>query len=188
MKRVLAVLLVLGALMLLWMRNPATPDQQPDALPAPAPASVSRSPAPAEPAPLLGDTILENYAQPDQPPERDLATLAGLMENSLILSKGAAGRPLSANEEWARLLRGADGTGERYLSDQHPALNADGQLVDRWGSPLFFHAVGQGRFELRSAGPDRILWTEDDLHRNSDGTLRRGPDLNPPSLVDASAK
>jgi len=25
-------------------------------------------------------------------------------------------------------------------------------LVDRWGTPLFFHAVGKGRYVLRSAG------------------------------------
>jgi len=63
------------------------------------------------------------------------------------------------------------------LPDQHAALNARGQLVDRWGTPLFFHALGNGRFEIRSAGPDRKLWTADDIHRNADGSFYNGAEL-----------
>jgi hypothetical protein len=93
---------------------------------------------------------------------------------------------LSANEDWADLLRGRNAANERFLPDTHPALNAQGQLVDRWQSPLFFHAVGGGRYEFRSAGPDRKLWTPDDLHRNPDGSFRRGAALNPPALFHTS--
>lgn len=183
MKRALGGLLALVVLLVLWGRRPAsrTADETPHAAPASPPALPQ--PAPVLP---LGDQLLESYAQPGQTPEQDLIAMAHLMENYLLLTKEAARRPLSANEDWARVWRGADGSGERFLSDQHPALNDRGQVVDRWGIPLFFHAVGRGRFEVRSAGPDRMLWTEDDLHRNSDGTFRHGNDLNPPSLVEAS--
>jgi hypothetical protein len=47
---------------------------------------------------------------------------------------------------------------------------------------LFFHALGGGRFDIRSAGPDHKLWTDDDIHRNSNGTFRRGAALNAPAL------
>ncbi len=104
------------------------------------------------------------------------------MQNSLLLLKSTANRPLSANEDWAAFFRGANSARERFLPDRHPALNAAGQLVDRWGTPLFFHALGAGRYEIRSAGPDRLLWTDDDLHRGADGSFRRGADLNPESL------
>jgi hypothetical protein len=131
---------------------------------------------------MLGETILRDYANTNLPPQNDLTLMSHLMENALVLLKSAATRPLSANEDWADLLRGKNSAHERFLPDQHIALNAKGQLIDRWGTPLFFHSLGGGRFEIRSAGPDRKLWTDDDIHRNSDGSFRRGPDLNPTSL------
>jgi hypothetical protein len=82
------------------------------------------------------------------------------------------------------LLRGQNAARERFLPEGHPALDAEGRLVDRWGVPLFFHALGGGRYELRSAGPDRKMWTADDIHRNSDGSFRRGAELNSPSLLE----
>lgn len=42
-------------------------------------------------------------------------------------------------------------------------LNEQGELLDRWGSPFFFHQLSAETLEIRSAGPDRILWNEDDL-------------------------
>jgi hypothetical protein len=126
---------------------------------------------------LIGQGILSDYAKPSLPPENDLNLMAQLMDNFLLLVKSAATRPLSANEDWAAALRGRNPARERFLPDQHAALNARGQLVDRWGTPLFFHALGNGRFEIRSAGPDRKLWTADDIHRNADGTMQKGAEL-----------
>jgi hypothetical protein len=122
---------------------------------------------------LLGETILCGYADTNLPPENDLTLLSRLMENSLLLLKSAANRPLSANENWADLFRGKNGAREEFLPAQHVALNDQGQLVDRWQTPLFFHALGGGRYEIRSAGPDGKLWTEDDLQRNANGTFLR---------------
>lgn len=147
-----------------------------------ATATSSQSPQ------LLGDTILRDYADPKLPPENDLTLISRLMDNFTLLVKSAADRPLSANEDWAAAFRGMNPAHERFLPDQSIALNAQGQLVDRWGSPLFFHALGEKRFELRSAGPDKKLWTADDLHRNANGSFRRGADLNPPSLVDDASR
>jgi hypothetical protein len=142
----------------------------------------------SKPAPLLGETILQDYANPKLPPENDLTLIARLMDNFTLLVKSAADRPLSANEDWAAALRGLNPAHERFLPDQSRALNAQGQLVDRWGSPLFFHALGERRFELRSAGPDKTMWTADDLHRNADGSFRRGAELAAPSLLDAATR
>jgi len=133
-------------------------------------ASLSSGHAP----PLLGETILRDYANPNLPPENDLTLMSRLMENSLLLLKSAANRPLSANEDWADLFRGKNAAREEFLPAQHVALNAQGQLVDRWGTPLFFHALGGGRYEIRSAGPDHKIWTADDLQRGSDGRFLRG--------------
>jgi hypothetical protein len=41
-------------------------------------------------------------------------------------------------------------------------VNAAGELTDRWGTPFFFHQVSKAQMEVRSAGPDRRMWTADD--------------------------
>lgn len=125
-------------------------------------------------APLLGETILREYANTNFPPENDLTLMSHLMENSLLLLKSAANRPLSANEDWGDLFRGRNAAHEEFLPAKHSALNAEGKLIDRWATPLFFHALGGGRYEIRSAGPDKKLWTGDDLERGYDGRFRRG--------------
>lgn len=153
--------------------------------------TVTETPAtdsPAKSQPLLGETILRDYAKTNFPPANDLTLMSRLMENSQLLLKSAANRPLSANEDWADFFRGQNPARERFLADTNLALNSQGQLVDRWGTPLFFHALGGGRFEIRSAGPDQKLWTPDDLHRNADGSFRRGAELNPPSLLESSQR
>jgi hypothetical protein len=134
--------------------------------------------------PLLGETILRDYGRTNLPPSNDLTLMSRLMDNALLLLKSAGNRPLSANEDWAAMLRGQNAARERFLPEGHPALDGQGRLVDRWGAPLFFHALGGGRYELRSAGPDKKMWTADDIHRNSDGSFRRGADLNAPSLLE----
>src|SRR5262249_44740725 len=50
-----------------------------------------------------------------------------------------------------------------FISRDHPAMDAQGQLLDRWGEPFFFHLLGHDALEIRSAGPDRELYTADDL-------------------------
>jgi len=138
--------------------------------------------SPNQSKPLLGETILRDYANTNYPPENDLTLMSRLMENSLLLLKSAANRPLSANEDWADLLCGKNAARERFLPDQHVALNLNGQLIDRWQTPLFFHALGGGRYEIRSAGPDKKLWTDDDIHRNANGSFRYGGELNADSF------
>ena len=193
MKRA-AVLLVLCLTAIIWLflRSSSKP-KAPSVKDSDKPTSdiaitLSTAAKSSQPTPLLGETILREYADPKLPPENDLTLISRLMDNFTLLVKSAADRPLSANEDWAAAFRGMNPAHERFLPDQSIALNAQGQLVDRWGSPLFFHALGEKRFELRSAGPDKKLWTADDLHRNANGSFRRGPDLNPPSLVDDASR
>lgn len=137
---------------------------------------------------LLGESILRDYGNTNQSPENDLTLMSRLMENSLLLLKSAGNRPLSANEDWADFLRGKNFAQEKFISETSVALNAQGQLIDRWGTPLFFHALGSGRYEIRSSGPDKILWTTDDLHRNADGSFRRGADLDSSSLMETATR
>ena len=58
------------------------------------------------------------------------------------------------------------GDNERKLAvlpPDHPSLNQEGELLDRWGTPYWFHPVSRDLMEIVSAGPDKNLWTEDDV-------------------------
>ena len=193
MKRIAPILLVLVLVLgVWWKRNAHEGPRAESEVSSPTTAAniaITTDSTPAAPnsgPPLLGETILRDYARTNLPPANDLTLLARLMDNFTLLVKSAADRPLSANEDWAAAFRGANPARERFLPDQHAALSADGKLVDRWGTPLFVHALGGKRFEIRSAGPDRKMWTADDIHRNADGSFRHGPALKAPSLLDAA--
>ena len=38
-----------------------------------------------------------------------------------------------------------------------------GELIDRWGTPFFFHQLSREFMQVRSAGPDRRHFTADDV-------------------------
>lgn len=71
------------------------------------------------------------------------------------------------NFEFTAQLRGKNPKGIIFIGNDSPAL-AGNQLVDQWGTPYFFHPLSGQEMELLSAGPDRTLWTADDVstHNN----------------------
>ncbi|MBC7855099.1 MAG: hypothetical protein IAF94_16840, partial [Pirellulaceae bacterium] len=71
--------------------------------------------------------------------------------------------PLADNADFTAFLQGKNPHRVAWIRPGHPAVNASHQLTDRWGRPLFFHRESSRRTALRSAGPDRILWTSDDV-------------------------
>jgi hypothetical protein len=186
MKRLLFVLLFLPVLLVLvflltqmrwkWSKPAGKTGVVPELIASNATAQTLTAPVVKHDGALLGETILRGYADTNLPPENDLTLMSRLMENSLLLLKSAANRPLSANEDWADLFRGKNAAHEEFLPGSHVALNDKGQLIDRWQIPLFFHALGSGRYEIRSAGPDKAMWTADDIQRNSNGTFLRATD------------
>ncbi len=48
----------------------------------------------------------------------------------------------------------------------HPDRNRDGELLDRYGNPYFFHAISATVVDIVSAGPDGVRGTLDDTHSN----------------------
>ena len=50
-----------------------------------------------------------------------------------------------------------------FINPRHSALNKDGELLDRWGTPFRFHPVSRSLMEFSSAGPDRSFGTNDDV-------------------------
>jgi hypothetical protein len=148
--------------------------------------SQVKSPEAGPVAPLVGERILKDYGNPARPPEEDLMWMSRALDNFALLVKGDNPLPLGANEDIANALRGKNKAKLRALPDGHSAFNDRGQIVDRWGTPLYFHARRRDQLDIRSAGPDREMWTADDLHRRANGQMLRGPELLAPSLFDES--
>lgn len=73
------------------------------------------------------------------------------------------GNPVGTNAEIVRYLNGGNPQGVRYLPQEYQRFNEAGELLDPWGTPYFFHQVSAKETEIRSAGPDRVLWTGDDV-------------------------
>ena len=69
--------------------------------------------------------------------------------------------PVGTNKEITEALNGGNPKQARLLPERQ-AVNGNGELVDRWGTPYFFHQLAKDRMEIHSAGPDKKMWTEDD--------------------------
>ena len=49
------------------------------------------------------------------------------------------------------------------LDANHPRINQDGEIVDSWGTPYYFHSETSVDISIQSAGPDLIQYTRDDI-------------------------
>ena len=158
-----AILLFVSALILPTVKPP------PDSLVSPRPASPSAPIESATPSTFPGDEILRGYGAPDADIKEDLRQVYTVIDNFQLLAKVDGALPLGSNEEIVSALTGNNPVKLKFLSPGHPAINDNGQLIDRWDTPLFFHALSRDRIEIRSAGPDQTLWTDDDINRRPDG-------------------
>lgn len=72
--------------------------------------------------------------------------------------------PVGDNDEITAALAGAN---PKHLALVSPSVTKrvapQGQLLDRWGHPYFFHARSGSSMQIISAGPDGMLRTKDDL-------------------------
>lgn len=114
--------------------------------------------APAEERSALADAL----NAPTTNTQADLRLLADLLETfrSNFLQTG---NPVGTNAEITAALSGKNKLRLSLIPADHPAINARGELCDRWGTPFFFHAEDAKQMEIRSAGPDRKMWNEDDV-------------------------
>jgi hypothetical protein len=72
------------------------------------------------------------------------------------------GNPVGDNAAITAALAGKNPLNFQFIRRDHPSINASGELCDRWSTPFFFHALSGTRLEIRSAGPDRQMYTADD--------------------------
>lgn len=72
------------------------------------------------------------------------------------------GNPVGENEDITAALCGRNPLGVAFIARDHRAINSQGALCDRWGTPFRFHQLSGTRMEIRSAGADRRFGTPDD--------------------------
>jgi len=171
-RRVLLGALALLAAALFWFlgRNPGA---RPEPAPAAAAATTPRPPSAPEKARETAPARPPTESGGESALARDLNSPAGNIQSDLriVLEVVDAfrtnfpreGNPVGSNAEITATLTGANRLGLALIPRGHRAINAAGELCDRWGTPLFFHAESGRRMEVRSAGPDRRMWTEDDV-------------------------
>lgn len=140
----------------------AAPVAPPAAVPAPAAAPVSAQPAGAPPATTAkAPTIPRSVVTPEERPEKIEADSIAL--NIRHYGQRFGGNPVGTNAEIVKQMMGDNEKRATYLPSQLQRLNPQGELIDRWGNPYFFHQLTSQQMEVRSAGPDRQMWTPDDI-------------------------
>lgn len=103
------------------------------------------------------------YGSPASSAAEDLEALHGILGNAMLLLKDFHSRPLADNADFVAVLQGSNPHQVAWIRPGHPMVSESGELLDRWGQPVFFHRESAEHASLRSAGPDRVMWTEDDV-------------------------
>lgn len=103
------------------------------------------------------------YGSPASSAVEDLEALHGILGDAVLLLKDFHQRPLADNADFVEVLQGNNPHRVAWIRPGHPMVSEAGELLDRWGQPVFFHREAAERTSLRSAGPDQVMWTEDDV-------------------------
>lgn len=177
---VLALLLILLAVLTAWMfyllTSPSVqkaivsrtqgappartePAQPVQSLPSPSGARMSSGGVDPH---LQG--LADSLHAEDQPALRDLEIVASFLDT---YARGMGGVPAGDNADITAAITGTQYPGQkgRVFPQNHRSIR-NGQIVDRWGQPLWFHSNSANSTEIRSAGPDKQLFTSDDVVLN----------------------
>lgn len=168
----IAVLILLFALiaMVVWVSNQLDFKVKPPRPPSPK-SEIKPSPPPV---PSAAESLLAGYGDPETPPLEDLRKIQRVAVGYFSVIKDASRFPIGGNEDLSAVLRGENPNREVFIRPGHPVFSKEGLLIDRWGSPLIVHPEAWRQLELRSAGPDRIPFNDDDLILAPAGTSSSG--------------
>ena len=126
--------------------------------PGASPGTIAPT-APAKPLPYI-------VGSADAPPTNIEPQIVLENMRRAIINYGStfSGNPVGSNPEIAAALNGENPKQIKFIDPENGLrINGKGELVDSWGTPFFFHQLSATDTEVRSAGPDKIMWTADDL-------------------------
>lgn len=118
------------------------------------------------PAGIVWDAESEfekHYAKGDNTIRQDLEIVEALLSHAVLLVKDFPSLFLADNSDFTNLFMGHNKQKFAWVHPNHSSVSEEGELLDRWGTPLFFHRESATATTLRSAGEDRELWTSDDI-------------------------
>jgi hypothetical protein len=176
---ILAVALLLAAAGWFLLRPPGSSERATDTTAARAgvatpPATASRAESGPTAAASAGSrdagaaptaersTLADALNSPATDVNADLRLVADIL-GTFRTNLRSLGNPTGSNAEITAALTGSNPLKLALIPADHAAISREGELCDRWGTPFFFHAESSARMEIRSAGPDRKLWTDDDI-------------------------
>lgn len=115
---------------------------------------------PTGPAQLSEAALLLD--DPNTPEPKVKEAVHSLLSTVKYFSKNKS-FPAGLNVEVTNALLGKNDRKFAYLSQESLRINQFGELIDDFGSPYWFHEFGTKDISITSAGPDRILHTDDDI-------------------------
>ncbi|HZV36948.1 MAG TPA: hypothetical protein VFB72_20395 [Verrucomicrobiae bacterium] len=122
---------------------------------------ASSSTKPEEVAARAGERVEAGNEELHLPPETVLQNVRRAVHQ---YGDMFGGNPVGTNPEITAALTGTNPKHINFLNGQPGMrINQIGELVDAWGTPYFFHQLSGTVMEIHSAGPDKIMWTADDL-------------------------
>lgn len=148
MKRPFVILLVLVVVILIVLVIVIPPNSS-----SPSPASSQHSTPPS---------LQHSASLPQHAASSEVRRLHLALGNFLLAVKDPYRPPLGDNRDITRALTGGNRRGLVLVTTNDPALRG-GQLVDAWGTPYWFHPRAPDAIDIVSAGPDRKLFTGDDV-------------------------
>jgi|SRR5271165_732191 len=161
---VLGLVLALGVLLLALLPRIGRRPMQGPAQAVQGRAAGPLSAAGAGPVPAAGGEDPSHLADGLNSPSGDVRSDLRIIDGVFAAYRSAlrSGNPIGENSEVTAALTGRNKLGFAFMPADSAAINSKGEICDRWGTPYFFHQLSGEKMEIRSAGPDRKLWTDDD--------------------------
>jgi hypothetical protein len=159
---------------LLGASIPSSPLTKVTPQPTVSPISPGPITAPSPASPGMPSPVAPNLAAKAGQPAVEATVVADDLAPETVLqnvrraihqySEMFGGDPVGTNPEITAALSGKNPKQIDFLSPQPGSrINDQGELVDPWGTPYFFHQLSATEMEVHSAGPDKQMWTSDDL-------------------------
>lgn len=163
------LLLVVG---LIWWRS--NPPASAEVKETPLPASPTSSDKSAQPQTIFASDSSGESAPSDAATEmtlqrpvihHDTNAQQQVDQLSFVLRDyrlALSQNPIGTNAEITAALLGNNRKQVRFDIPAGSSIK-NNELCDPWGVAYFFHQLSNSSMEIRSAGPDQTMWTNDDL-------------------------
>ena len=113
---------------------------------------------------ILADApFAQKFGQEELSIQEELDLLQLAFQDYLSFVKRGYRRPIGDNRDFVGVMTGNNPYRIAPIPPQHPRINGRGELTDRLGIPYAIHPLAEDVIEVRAAGKDGVLWTDDDV-------------------------